>query len=153
MLINIVYASTSGNVEATVEQVAKILKTRGIESVLNRAEKTPIEVIIKNKFFIFATSTWEHGKLNPYFEHLYTAMSDLNLRGKQAAFIGLGDVRYEPVLFCEGMEKVRDLWLKNGGEEIGNRLRINGEPYDKFLPLVEPWTDLFTKTLAIHNAK
>ena len=139
MKINLVYASASGNVEVVMETVAKVLRQNGFEIVLNRAEKTPIKTIKNNKYFVFGTSTWNHGQLNPFFQKLYEAMQPENFQNKEAAFVGLGDRRYEPVLFCEGIEKIHVLWSKNGGMEKGTVLKIQGEPYEILDSQVEPW--------------
>jgi len=141
MQIDMVYASTSGNVETVVEYVAGILDKAGFTTVLHRAEETDVEIFDKNHFFILATSTWEHGKLNPFFVPLLKDMKAADLRGNQAAFIGLGDRRYEPVLFTEGMNQVKEVWLKQGGEEVGEPLRIQGEPYTQLEMLVKPWAE------------
>lgn len=141
MEVYLIYASTSGNVEATVEYVSKILRMKGFETILCRAEQTHIEVITKNDKFIFATSTWEHGRLNPFFDELYNKMQKIDGKGKEAAFMGLGDRRYEPVLFCEGVEKVCRLWSKIGGSQIEETIKIQGEPYEQLNSLVAPWVN------------
>ena len=141
MRIDLVYASTSGNVEIVCETIARILGQNGFEIVLSRAEKTPIETIKKNKYFVFGTSTWEHGRLNPFFEKLFEEMKTLNFNSKQAAFVGLGDRRYESVKFCEGIKQVLRLWLINGGEKVGSPLLIQGEPYEQLDAVVKPWAN------------
>lgn len=139
MEIHLIYASTSGNVERVVETVAEVLSQNGFEPELHRSEQTLIDVIKNNSLFIIATSTWEHGALNPFFVPLFKEMQQTDLHGKRAAFIGLGDMRYEPVLFTEGMEQVREMWLAQGGEEVGTRLKIQGEPYAQLENHVKPW--------------
>lgn len=151
MGIYLIYASTSGNVEVTMEYVSGFLKKRGFEVFLSRAERTPIEVIEKHKKFVFGTSTWQHGNLNPFFMKLYEEMKNLDFRGKQAAFVGLGDRRYEPILFCEGIVKIRHLFLKNGGEEVGNYLKIQGEPYGQLNSVVAPWAAMLSNTWANYH--
>jgi len=147
-IIYLVYASTSGNVEKVVETVAEVLQAQGFQTELHRAEKTSIELITQGQSFVLATSTWEHGRLNPFYEKLAEAMTQNRMDGKRAAFIGLGDRRYEPVLFAEGMEKVRQIWLNQGGQELGGRLRIQGEPYDKLETAVKPWAVNLAQLLA-----
>lgn len=151
MKLHIIYASTSGNVERVVEQIKKVLNSKNIEIILQRSEQTTIATIQKNNKFIFATSTWDHGKLNPFFQDLFDNMKTQNFAGKHAAFVGLGDTRYEPVLFCEGMDMIRDLWLDLGGSEIGSALRIQGEPYEKLTAVVDPWADLLSKNLNFYK--
>lgn len=58
--VHIIYASTSGNTELVVENIAEYLKKRKVDTVLHRAELTDISVIKDNKHFIFGTSTWNH---------------------------------------------------------------------------------------------
>ena len=152
MRINLVYASTSGNVEVVIETVAKVLGQSGFEIMLSRAEKTLIETIKKNKYFVFGTSTWEHGQLNPFFQALYEAMQTENFQNKEAAFVGCGDRRYEPVLFCEGIEQVQRLWLKKGGKVVGTILKIQGEPYAILDSLVVPWASKLAQIWKNHRA-
>lgn len=145
MQICLIYASTSGNVEVTMEFVAKTLNYMGFESILNRAEKTSIETIKKHQKLVFGTSTWEHGVLNPFFNKLFEAMHNQDLSTKQAAFVGLGDRRYEPVFFCQGVEQLREVWLKNGGLQVNTTLKIQGEPYGQLNSIVAPWANTLAK--------
>lgn len=147
MDIYLIYASTSGNVEIVMESVGKILSTKDFKTFLCRAEQTSIEVVDKHNKFVFGTSTWEHGRLNPFFVHLFEQLKTLDCHGKQAAFVGLGDKRYEPVLFCEGIEDVRRLWAERGGKEIGTVLKIQGEPYNQIESVVKPWTGCVAESL------
>ena len=152
MRIDLVYASTSGNVEVTIETIAKHLEQNGYKVVLGRAEKTPIETIKKNDFFVFGTSTWEHGGLNPFFQTLLEAMQALNFQNKEAAFVGCGDRRYEPVLFCEGIEHIHRLWTKKGGKVVGTILKIQGEPYAILDSVVVPWASKLARIWKNHRA-
>lgn len=149
-MIYMIYASTSGNVEITIETIGGVLREKGLETSLHRAEQTAPEIISQHDTFIFGTSTWEHGKLNYFFVPLYEAMKTIGCRGKRAAFVGLGDRRYEPVLFCEGMEQVRRLWLHQGGSEVGTPLKIQGEPYGQLEPFVKPWAEKIVESFAHH---
>jgi flavodoxin len=150
MDINLIYASTSGNVELVMETVTGVLNEQGFQTHLSRAEQTALEVVVQNKVFVFGTSTWEHGALNPFFVKLIEEMATIDCHGKQAAFVGLGDSRYEPVLFCEGMEKVRRVWLQQGGQEATVALKIQGEPYHQLELKVIPWATRLAATWKNH---
>ena len=139
-MIPIIYASTSGNVEATCQRVSDLLKEAGIDSTLHRVEKTDFKVIQESNIILYATSTWEHGELNPFFNKLLVEIEKNNLTGKRAAFIGLGDTRYEQVLFCKGIDIVREAFIKSGGKDIYSTLKINGEPYQYFNTTILNWT-------------
>ena len=138
--MQIVYASTSGNVEFVVETVADLLVEAGISCTLHRAEQTSIDVIKNNGTFILATSTWEHGEINPFFDKLLAEMKTTDMTGKRAAFIGLGDMRYEPVLFNQGIKLLKSLYLEKGGKDISDLLLIDGEPYNQIDDRIRPWT-------------
>lgn len=145
--IQIIYASTSGNVEIVVETIAKYLSEAGLDSKLNRAEQASEQIWDDGNKFILATSTWEHGELNPFFNKLHKALLAKNMQNKQAAFIGLGDIRYEPIFFCEGIEIMRRAFLQSGGSEIGRVLKINGEPYHQLETTVKNWASNLISSL------
>ncbi len=138
MTIHAIYASTSGNVEVVVETAAQVLRDAGHEVILHRAEQTPLDVIKDNGLFLIATSTWEHGVLNPFFQRLYKEMKDQSFAGKKAAFIGCGDSRYEPILFNQGIKIVQERWLAQQGEAIHRLHLVNGDPYHQ-LELIKIW--------------
>ncbi len=128
-VVQIIYASTSGNVEYVCEEISKVLTKNKISNVLTRAETASTEIITNNSLFVLATSTWEHGELNPFFNNLYKFIKTADLTNKAAIFVGLGDTRYEPVLFCGGMEELKKAFLESKGTALYNALKINGEPY------------------------
>lgn len=137
--IHAIYASTSGNVEAVVEKVAEIFRSQGLSVELHRAERTDPKIVAQNDLFLFATSTWEHGEINPFFKPLLKALKDISCVGKAAGMIGLGDNRYELVLFNMGIEKVRDAWKEQGGEQLYHTLKLNGDPYEHLEHEVAQW--------------
>ena len=151
MKIHLIYASASGNVEVAMESVGKILSYMGLEIITSRAEQTHIETLLENQKFVFGTSTWEHGKLNPFFDNLYSQMQKHNFKNKQAAFLGLGDRRYEPVFFCRGIDLVRDTWLAREGQEVTEALKIGGEPYHQLATTVVPWANFLAKIWGYQN--
>lgn len=146
--IHIIYASTSGNTELTVEYIGDILKTSGLEVVFHRAEITPIEVIEDNELFLLATSTWEHGEINPFFNKLLKEMNGIDLVNKKAGFVGCGDIRYEELLFCEGAEILKRKFEERGGKQIYETLKINGDPCNSLDTLIKTWTEKFIIELA-----
>lgn len=146
-MVHIIYASTSGNVEAVCQKISDILGAQNIESVMHRAEKTDFSVIADNGLFILATSTWEHGEINPFFNKLLAEISANDLSGKKAAFVGLGDTRYEQILFCKGIDILREACLKSGGQELLTTLKINGEPYEQMDTTVATWTNRLVELL------
>lgn len=149
--IKIIYASASGNVEAVCEFVGQILEGHHFDVELIRAETCDSAEIIKSSLFVFATSTWEHGEISPYFEPVLADFAHLDMHHKYAGFIGLGDTRYEPVLFCKGAELARDTFVKRGGKQVTEMLKINQSPYSKLEPVVKPWVHRFVSELVNHQ--
>jgi flavodoxin len=139
MHITAIYASTAGHVETTVEYVAEVWRGLGHVVELHRAEKTSPEIFSTHQDFFIATSTWEHGELNPFFMPIYTAWKEMDLKGKRASFLGLGDTRYEPVHFGRGVDYLQQRWVERGGTMVGPMLKINGEPYHQLEAIVKPW--------------
>jgi flavodoxin len=144
MKLVFVYASTSGNVEATMGYIANKLSKVGYETELVRVEKVDFSVFEKNEIFVLGTSTWDHGTINPFWDKMLEEIKTKRVEGKKACFVGLGDVRYEPVYFCKGIDTLRDIFLQAGGVQIGVTLKINGDPYVMFnqeKSLINIWTD------------
>jgi len=145
--IHIVYASTSGNTEFVMDKVADVWRKMGREVFLHRSEKTDINILTKNKFFLLATSTWDHGTINPFFDRLLSEMEKLDFSDKSASFIGLGDRRYESHYFCTGMTLLKEVWEKSNGKSVGVALTIGREPFDEIIDkLVRDWAE---KTLKL----
>lgn len=137
---HIVYASTGGNTEHVMEQVAKYWGELGVQTQLHRSEQTPLSVITDNQYFLFATSTWLHGTINPFFKRLLEEMKQVDFSGKVATFIGLGDRRYEHHYFCAGMYEIKEVWEKNSGKSVGVELTIGREPYEaRIEEMVQKW--------------
>jgi flavodoxin len=141
-----IYASTSGNTEVVVDEVVSRWRQAGLEMTVVRSETAPLDIWEQGQTFLLATSTWEHGIINPFFQPLFEKLAEVDCSGKQAAFIGMGDRRYEPVLFCQGIKELRKRWSEQGGASIGQPLLINGEPYDLLDTQVASWAD---QTLAL----
>ncbi len=147
--IHIIYASTGGNTEHVMEQVQNYWQEAGVQVELHRAEKTPLSVITENSFFLFSTSTWDHGTINPFFDKLLLEMKNSDFLGKTAAFIGLGDRRYEKHYFCSGMLLLREIWEQNKGTSIGVPLTIGREPFEDIIEkMVRDWAE---QTLPLYS--
>lgn len=145
--VHIIYASTSGNVELVCEKIESVLKNNHIEVQMHRAEITDISVFDRSDFFVLATSTWEHGEINPFFNELLIQMKKYDFSGKYAGFVGLGDIRYEPVLFCKGLDELKEVFTDNNGVELGGTVKINGEPHEILDTTVKNWAQKFLDEL------
>jgi flavodoxin len=146
--VQAIYASTSGNVEMTVETVARAWQEQGYEVELHRSEVVSPQIISDNHFFVFAVSTWDHGIFNPYFTPIFEEILKTDCAGKAAFFIGCGDFRYEPVNFNMGIQKIHDAWRDQGGTIMLHPLKINGDPELSVHNVINPWIEKSIPQLA-----
>lgn len=145
--IHIIYASTTGNTEAVCDTLNALLTQKGYTSVLHRAEETELTTITQNKYFILATSTWGHGMINPYYDELLAGIKYTDCKGKFAGFVGLGDHAYEEELFNRGIDTLKSAFIASGGAEIGNDLKIDGDPFSILDTKVPFWLDKYIAAL------
>lgn len=152
MRINIIYASASGNTQFVAQHIHDHLSD-DFDTRIFKAELSNFKEMINSGIdhFVFATSTWEHGEINPYFNKILTEIQNLDLSKVYAAFVGTGDLRYEPILFCKGMEILRDAAITSGINELVSPLKINGDPFDQLDTLVKNWEVKLTEKLHEHN--
>ncbi len=136
-----------GHTELVVEKISKLLKDANIENELHKAEQADVELIIENDKFLLATSTWEHGRLNPYFDKLLKGIEENSMKGKSAAFVGCGSTQYEHHFFCEGAKILRNAWITSNGKEIVGPFFLDGLPYDKLDTNVTVWAKRFISKL------
>jgi len=154
-MITCIYASTIGNTEATIEKIASNLDKNGYTTQKYRVEKIVNlkELLEQNNMFIFATSTWRHGDINPLWEKYLPEYNTMDFKDKYAGFVGCGDFRYEPLYFCRGIDILKDNFVKNGGTQVHMTLKVNGDPYQHFDKLIKVWTDGFIQELKKYEIK
>lgn len=140
--IHLIYASTGGNTQHVMERVAEYWREQGVTTHLHRAEQTDISTIENSQYFVFATSTWDHGTINPFFDKLLAQMKESDFSGKIASFIGLGDRRYEKHYFCTGMLVLKKVWEDQNGTAVGVPMMIGREPFeDRIEEMVKKWAE------------
>ncbi len=150
--VNVIYASTSGNVELVVQKAAGVLAAAGFMAILQRAEITKPEDLATYDCLLLATSTWDHGEVNPFFQPVLKYISQTDMSKQKAAFIGLGDHRYEQVFVNQGIKTVRYIFEKQGGIAIGETLEIDGDPYPHLQNKVVEWSNQLVELLKAESA-
>ncbi|MDO8648876.1 MAG: flavodoxin family protein [Candidatus Peregrinibacteria bacterium] len=105
--IHIIYASTSGHTEYVVDTLIEFLsqKTPEIAVERQRVELAKPEDLLRGDLVILGSGTWNfggvEGQLNEYMHrYLFERAQDIDLTGKQIAFISLGDDRYYYTTRC-----------------------------------------------------
>lgn len=148
-MVNIIYASVTGNTERVASYVAEYLLQAGLglETMLHRAEEIDGELFNTKDIYIVATSTWDMGQMNQFLESLYEEIPDLDLTGVKMAFIGLGDLIYGEENFCKAMDMIRSRALNSGAIEIIDALKLDGDPDDQLDSAVSEWCDELIQAL------
>lgn len=105
--LHIIYASTSGHTEYVVDELCSYFaeKAPDIQIERQRAELAKREDLLRGDVLILGSGTWNYGgvegQLNMYMHHLlFDRAKDIDLAGKQIAFISLGDDRYRYTTRC-----------------------------------------------------
>lgn len=140
--IIIAYASITGNTKLISESIKNKLSMNfsdKFEFELKDMASLTTEDLLNNSKFIFGSSTWSDGDLNPtadeYFSKL--ASSNISLVGKKFFLFGLGESFYPN--FCTAIDKMAAYLKKLGAEVSDNTLKIDGDPNADNVVKAEEW--------------
>lgn len=99
--VHVIYASTSGNTEYVVDELAAYLRTRmpDVTVGVQRAERAGPEDLLRGDILILASGTWNtggtEGQLNMHMDALLRdRAAKVDFAGKPVTCISLGDERY-----------------------------------------------------------
>ncbi|MGB0733669.1 MAG: flavodoxin FldB [Pontibacterium sp.] len=116
-MIAIVYGSTTGNTSDIAEKVAQII---GAENTsLFDVKDVGLDVIESFDKLIFAIPTWDYGEVQEDWLDVWEQVDSLNLSGKTAAFIGLGDQLGYSEWFVDAMGMLHDKVVARGALVVG----------------------------------
>lgn len=118
----IIYASKAGATKAVSEIIAKELDF----DILNAKELTS-EVFSEYDNFIFASSTYGDGALNPDWKDKLDILEDANLESKTIALVGIGNQERHGEHFCGGMAKFLE---KIKGVNVIGQTELNGYKFN-----------------------
>ncbi|MBL4902064.1 MAG: flavodoxin [Desulfocapsa sp.] len=127
----IVYGSTTGNTEIVAEQIAEILKDKGVEVTLkNVVDATVAELGKEYDLTVLGASTWgeEDIEFQEDFAQFFEDMDKAELKDKKVAIFGCGDSSYEH--FCGAVDELEAKAETLGAKLVGDSLRIDGDPGD-----------------------
>lgn len=124
----IVYATGSGNAQLVAESLYDGLDESGVKTVMQRAEQTSAEQLLEYDLISLVCSTWDVGKLNPYFVKLNGELQNFSLENKLIDIIGLGDsVNYD--IFCGAADIIEETIKTTGADTVLETLRVDGPPH------------------------
>lgn len=147
--ILLLYASTGGNTEITLEKVAEVLREHGHEPVLQRVECSEPEDLAKFEVCVLGCPTYGHGVLQ---QHMEDFIRKLPAGGgifteKRCAVVGLGDGKYDPYYLIESATILEDLIKNHGGILLLPSLRINKSPLPQLDGAIAKWGEELSKAI------
>ncbi|MDD4319331.1 MAG: flavodoxin family protein [Candidatus Peribacteraceae bacterium] len=132
--LHIIYASTSGHTEFTVETLAAFLREQApdIAVEVQRAESAQPEDLKRGDALLLASGTWNtggvEGQLNPHmYDFLVDRATNVDLGGKPVALIALGDTRYHYT--ARAAEHLQQFRIKHNGTQLLPPFVLVNEPY------------------------
>lgn len=114
--IGIFYASTTGNTEDVVAQIAADLTRKGLPFVLHDIASEGVEAMNHHARMIMGISTWDFGQLQEDWQMSWSALESLDFSGCKVALFGLGDQVGYGEWFVDAMADLNALLLSRGAE-------------------------------------
>lgn len=127
----IVFGSTTGNTEATADQISEVLGGKGLDVTLKNVTGAKVEELGgEYDITILGTSTWGEDEIEfqEDFEPFYEDMDKADIKGKKVAVFGCGDSSYE--YFCGAVDQLEAKVSELGANMVNEPLRIDGDPGD-----------------------
>ncbi len=150
--LHIIYASTSGNTEYVVHEVATCIQRTmpTVEVELQRAELAQPEDLLRGDVVILGSGTWNtggsEGQLNMYMHALlHDRAKEIDLKKKPLTFISLGDDRYYFRTRCT--EHFLRFQREHNGTLFVPPLVMVNEPYGQE-ERIRQWTEKLLKHMS-----
>jgi len=121
MTIAIFYGSTNGNTARVARLIQASFAAQGITDVATfDIADYYLSEMLEFPQLILGVPTWNVGQLQQDWEAVFDEIDELDLRGKQVAFFGLGDQRGYPDTFVDALFFVASKIEERGATRIGN---------------------------------
>ena len=149
--LTILYSTSTGHTEFVVDFVMSELQNlqKDLRIIKQRAEVSTPEDLKKADLLLLACGSWNtgnvEGQLQLYMHDLLTVRAaDIELKGKPAAAIGLGDERYH--FTARAAEKLTEYLSMHGATLLLPTLKVINEPFDQQKKLLV-WSKEFSKAI------
>lgn len=133
--LTIIYASSTGHTEFVIDTLINALsKEKDIRITKQRAETSTPDNLEKADLLLLACGSWNtggpEGQMNPWMHDLLLNKSaETNLKGVNAAAIGLGDERYH--FTCRAADLLTEFLKNHGATLMLPTLKIINDPFDQ----------------------
>ncbi|WP_159517270.1 flavodoxin [Sunxiuqinia indica] len=126
--IGIFYSFHTNKTSKVAEKIIQALDNENLEVV--NAEEVTEENFLQFDKYIIGVATWWDGELPNYWDELVPAIEDMDLSGKTFAIFGLGDQKFYPENFNDGVGIFAELVESRGAKVVGHTSR-EGYNYEK----------------------
>lgn len=127
----VIYGSTTGNTESVAGDIAKVLKDKGIDTVVKNVQDASVDDLDgEHGITLFGCSTWgeDELELQPDFIPFYESMESVSFADKKIAVFGCGDSEY--TYFCGAVNAIEERVRSKGANVVIESLKIDGDPMD-----------------------
>lgn len=148
----IIYGTTGGNTELTVEQVALILEEKNVEVEVRKVERYAFDILFEEMksvdMVILASPTYGHGQLQEHMIPFLRKLADVTLEGKPYCVIGLGDPKYDSHYHIESSSILEKAMNKCKAKKVHYALRISRSPVLQIDNLIPKWTEKLSEAIS-----
>ena len=123
------------------DRVAEVLRGAGHEVELLMAKMSGPEDLEGADLLVFASPTHGHGILEKYFEKFLGGLEGVDLKGRNCAIIGLGEVKYDPDYHLESIRIIMMFLRRKEANIVGMPLRVAQNPLKMMDNYILPWAE------------
>lgn len=150
--LTLLYSTSTGHTEFVVDTLCAALgkELPDLRIIKQRAEMSTPEDLKKAEILLLACGSWNtenvEGQMHPDMHNLLTVRAaDVELQGKKAAVIGLGDDRYHFTARAAG--KMCDWLHARGASLLLPTLAIINDPFDQ-TSKINAWAKEFANAIS-----
>ena len=147
----IIYGTTGGNTELTVEEVVDLLKEKKIDAKMMKVEKFAFDSLWEEMgvagVVILASPTYGHGQLQEHMIPFFLKLSEMKLEGKPYAVIGLGEPKYDSHYHIESSTILEKAMNACKAKKIHYALKISRSPVLQMENLIPKWTEKLAEAI------
>lgn len=150
--LTLIYSTSTGHTEFVVDTLCLALGKAlpNLRIIKQRAEMSTGDDLKKADILLLACGSWNtgniEGQLQPHMHELLTVRAaDVDLQGKPAAAIGLGDERY--YFTARAAEKLTEYLTDHHAKVLLPTLKIINDPFDQ-TDKIEAWAKEFSNAVS-----
>ncbi|MBF0710243.1 MULTISPECIES: flavodoxin domain-containing protein [unclassified Gemella] len=126
MVVNLIYASLTGNTETLSELVVEKFREKDTDVELHFIEDMDdFSIVEESDAFIVASYTYDEGDIPSEMEEFFEELADMDLSGKIFGVIGTGDTIYEH--FCSAVDQFDKRIKASGANNPTQNLKVEFE--------------------------